>query len=111
MVNRTMTMYNLGMIFSFGYRVNFKRGATHGFSCLLVHNNVHFLHVNGVKKPVPFYTLDVIISVGYRVKSQRGTKFRQWANKVIKDYLLHGNVFGGGNRGLVSGSTTVNIQE
>ena len=74
-------------------------------------NNVHFLHVNGVKKPVPFYTLDVIISVGYRVKSQRGTKFRQWANKVIKDYLLHGNVFGGGNRGLVSGSTTVNIQE
>ena len=53
-------------------------------------NNVHFLHVNGVKKPVPFYTLDVIISVGYRVKSQRGTKFRQWANKVIKDYLLRG---------------------
>ena len=30
-------------------------------------NNVHFLHVNGVKKPVPFYSLDVIISVGYRV--------------------------------------------
>ena len=27
-------------------------------------NNVHFLHVNGVKKPVPFYTLDVIISIG-----------------------------------------------
>ena len=34
-------------------------------------NNVHFLHVNGVKKPVPYYNLDVIISVGYRVKSQR----------------------------------------
>ena len=33
-------------------------------------NNVQNLHVNGVKKPVPFYTLDVIISVGYRVKSQ-----------------------------------------
>ena len=32
-------------------------------------NNVHFLHVNGVKKPVPFYNLDVIISVGYRVKT------------------------------------------
>ena len=41
-------------------------------------NNVHFLHVNGVKKPVPYYNLDVIISVGYRVKSQRGVKFRQW---------------------------------
>ena len=37
-----------------------------------------------------FYNLDVIISVGYRVKSQRGTKFRQWANVVIKDYLLRG---------------------
>ncbi len=29
---------------------------------LVKENNVHFLHVNGVKKPVPFYTLDVIIS-------------------------------------------------
>lgn len=37
-----------------------------------------------------FYNLDVIISVGYRVKSQRGTQFRQWANKVIKNYLLRG---------------------
>ena len=53
-------------------------------------NNVHFLHVNGVKKPVPFYNLDVIISVGYRVKSQRGVKFRQWANKILKDYLVKG---------------------
>ena len=51
-------------------------------------NNVHFLHVNGVKKPVPFYNLDVIISVGYRVKSQRGVKFRQWANKILKQYLV-----------------------
>ena len=53
-------------------------------------NNVHFLHVNGVKKPVPFYNLDVIISVGYRVKSQRGVQFRQWANRVLKQYLLKG---------------------
>ena len=53
-------------------------------------NNVHFLHVNGVKKPVPFYNLDVIISVGYRVKSQRGVKFRQWANKILKQYLVKG---------------------
>ena len=36
------------------------------------------------------YNLDVIISVGYRVKSQRGTQFRQWANKVLKEYLLKG---------------------
>mgnify|MGYP003505452130 CR=1 FL=1 len=40
-------------------------------------NNVHFLHFNGVKKPVPFNNLDVIISVGYREKSQRGVQFRQ----------------------------------
>lgn len=36
------------------------------------------------------YSLDVIISVGYRVKSKRGTQFRQWANKVLKEYLLKG---------------------
>lgn len=36
------------------------------------------------------YNLDVIISVGYRVKSKRGTKFRQWANRVLKEYLLRG---------------------
>ena len=57
---------------------------------LVKENNVHFLHVNGVKKPVPFYTLDVIISVGYRVKSHRGVRFRQWANKILKDYLVKG---------------------
>ena len=58
-------------------------------------NNVHFLHVNGVKKPVPFYSLDVIISVGYRVvgyrvHSKRGTAFRIWARKIIKEYLVKG---------------------
>lgn len=37
-----------------------------------------------------YYNLDVIISVGYRVKSKRGVEFRQWANKVLKDYLLKG---------------------
>lgn len=37
-----------------------------------------------------YYNLDVIISVGYRVKSLRGTQFRQWANKILKEYLLRG---------------------
>ena len=41
---------------------------------------------------VTHYNLDVIISVGYRVKSKRGTRFRQWANQVLKDYLLKGYV-------------------
>ena len=54
---------------------------------LVRENNVQKLHVNGVKKPVPFYNLDVIISVGYRVKSKRGTAFRIWANKILKEYL------------------------
>ena len=55
-------------------------------------NNVHFLHVNGVKKTVPFYSLDVIISVGYRVKSLQGVAFRKWANHVLKEYLIKGYV-------------------
>ena len=45
---------------------------------------------DGKRYRTKFYNLDVIISVGYRVKSQRGTKFRQWANKIIKEYLLRG---------------------
>ena len=44
------------------------------------------------KYEVIHYNLDVIISVGYRVKSKRGTRFRQWANIILKDYLLKGYV-------------------
>ena len=39
---------------------------------------------------VDYYSLDVIISVGYRVKSKEGTKFRIWANKVLKEHMLKG---------------------
>ena len=45
-----------------------------------------------VRRHINLYNLDVIISVGYRVKSLRGTQFRQWANHVLKDYLLKGYV-------------------
>lgn len=55
-------------------------------------SNVHFLHVPNSDKPVPFYNLDVIISIGYRVKSVQGTRFRQWANSVLKQYLIKGYV-------------------
>ena len=41
---------------------------------------------------VDVYNLDVIIAVGYRVNSKRGTLFRQWANKILKEYLLTGYV-------------------
>ena len=37
-----------------------------------------------------FYNLDAILSVGYRVNSANATRFRQWANRVLKDYLLRG---------------------
>ena len=47
---------------------------------------------DGKKYRTKIYNLDVIISVGYRVKSKRGTQFRQWANKVLKEYLLKGYV-------------------
>jgi len=39
---------------------------------------------------IKYYSLDVIISVGYRVKSARGTQFRQWATRVLRDYLVQG---------------------
>lgn len=53
-------------------------------------SNVHFLHIASSDKPIKLFSLEVIISVGYRVKSARGNQFRQWANKVLKDYLLRG---------------------
>ena len=43
-----------------------------------------------ISRHVLFYNLDVIISVGYRVKSQRGVQFRQWATKVLNNYLRYG---------------------
>ena len=43
-----------------------------------------------VERIVEYYNLDMIISIGYRVKSERGVLFRQWANKIIKEYLFRG---------------------
>ena len=53
-------------------------------------SNLHFLQIANSDRPVALYSLDVIISVGYRVKSVIGTRFRQWANKVLKEYVLRG---------------------
>ena len=41
-----------------------------------------------VTREMPMYNLDMIISVGYRVNSKRGVKFRQWANRILKEYLV-----------------------
>jgi len=35
-----------------------------------------------------YYNLDAILSVGYRVNSKKATRFRQWANKVLKNFLV-----------------------
>ena len=43
-----------------------------------------------VRRSIPYFNLDMIISVGYRVNSKRGIKFRQWANRVLKEYLVKG---------------------
>lgn len=43
-----------------------------------------------VKRTIEFYNLDMIVSLGYRVNSKRATSFRQWATKVLKDYLIKG---------------------
>ena len=45
-----------------------------------------------VKRNINIYNLDMIISVGYKVNSVEGIKFRRWANKVLKEYLLKGYI-------------------
>lgn len=53
-------------------------------------SNMQKMHIANSDKPVSLYSLDVIISVGYRVKSIKGIKFRKWATKVLKEYMLKG---------------------
>lgn len=45
---------------------------------------------NGQTYLVKYYNLDMIISIGYRVNSKKAVKFRQWANKIIKEYMIKG---------------------
>ncbi|MCI8761143.1 MAG: cell filamentation protein Fic [Clostridia bacterium] len=45
---------------------------------------------NGQTYQVKYYNLDMIISIGYRVNSKKAVKFRQWANKIIKEYIIQG---------------------
>ncbi len=45
-----------------------------------------------VNRTKTMYNLDMIISVGYRVNTKRGIKFRQWANRILKEYLIKGFV-------------------
>lgn len=43
-----------------------------------------------VSREIEHYNLDMIISVGYRVNSKNATKFRQWASKILKEYIIKG---------------------
>ena len=43
-----------------------------------------------VRRNIPYFNLDMIISVGYRINSKRGIRFRQWANRILKQYLIQG---------------------
>lgn len=45
-----------------------------------------------VKREQTFYSLDVIISVGYRVNSHRATLFRQWATRILNEFIRKGFV-------------------
>ena len=50
---------------------------------------------DGKIRKINFYNLDIIISVGYRVNSKKATKFRQWANIILKNYIQNGYVING----------------
>ncbi|HBZ77610.1 MAG: virulence RhuM family protein [Clostridiales bacterium] len=63
---------------------------------------------NTASRPPQYYNLDVIISVGYRVKSQRGIEFRQWANSVLKQYIINGYAIN--EKRLLALQKTVEIQ-
>jgi len=43
-----------------------------------------------VRRPVIFYNLDAVIAVGYRVNSKKATKFRIWATRILREYLIKG---------------------
>lgn len=53
-------------------------------------SNVQKMHIPNSDKPVAMYSLDIILAVGYRTNSSKAIKFRQWANRVLKEYLLKG---------------------
>ena len=51
---------------------------------------MEYTAADGKTYKTKFYNLDAILSVGYRVNSKNATIFRQWANRILKDYLMRG---------------------
>jgi len=65
-----------------------------------------------VTREIEHYNLDVIISVGYRVKSDQGTRFRQWATRVLREHLVQGYTFNESRlaeRGLLEARQTLDL--
>ncbi|MBU1883037.1 virulence protein RhuM/Fic/DOC family protein [bacterium] len=60
-------------------------------------SNVQKMHIANSDKLVNFYSLDIILAVGYRTNSSKAIKFRQWATKILKQYLIDGYVVNKGN--------------
>lgn len=55
-----------------------------------VYSILEYTAADGKRYKTKFYNLDAILSVGYRVNSKNATMFRQWANQVLKEYLVRG---------------------
>ena len=75
-------------------------------------SNMQKMHIANSDKPVDLYNLDVIISVGYRVKSAQGTRFRQWATRVLRKHLVQGYSFNQtrlAERGLLEARQTLEL--
>ena len=53
-------------------------------------SNVQKMHIANSDKPVKFYSLDIVLAVGYRTNSAKAIKFRQWATKILKSYMIQG---------------------
>jgi len=74
----------------------FKEGELDKFSSVANFATVQNEGGRKVTRDIEYYNLDVIISVGYRVKSQKGVSFRQWATKVLKQYIYNGYTINSG---------------
>ena len=81
-VDRTVIVRHIGNIY--------KTNELNEFSTCAKIAQVQMEGKRSVLREINYYNLDMIISVGYRVNSINATKFRQWANKILKEYLLHG---------------------
>jgi death-on-curing family protein len=68
----------------------FKEGELNRTATVAKNATVQNEGIRTVTRDVEYYNLDMIISLGYRVKSKRGIKFRQWASKILRAYLING---------------------